>query len=152
MNDVVLRPARSGDAGFLCSSWLHSFRDSCMVWGVGNDTYYNRHHAVISNLVTRGVTLLAVLESDPDHILGFINYEVWQGKLVFHYVFVKPLFRKMGLAKMMVAKVEEVEARPGSGLKKYHSHRTKVQWEIMKAHPRDWDFTYDPYTMFLEAK
>lgn len=152
MQNVTLRPARAGDAGFLTSSWLRSFRDSCQVWGVGNDTYFSRHHSVISKLVTRGVTLVLTLEEDDDHILGFVNYEVFQGKLVFHYIFIKPAFRKLGLAKMILQKVEEVEARPGSGLKKFHSHRTKVQWEIMKAHPNDWDFEYDPYLMFVETK
>ena len=92
--------------------------------------------------------MMAVLEEDPNHILGFVCYEVLEGKLVFHYVFVKPMFRKMGIARMLMEKVMEVEERPGSGLKPFHSHRTKVQWEIMKGHQDTWDLTYDPYLAF----
>lgn len=110
---VRLRKARAGDVGFITSSWLKSLRDSTTYWGVENRDYYTHHHNVLARLLARCAVFVAVLDDDPDHIVGFICYEVYQGAIVIHYVYIKFGFRKLGIADMVVRRILEEEERVG---------------------------------------
>ncbi len=67
---------------------------------IDQDTFMKGYHAHVETLLSRPQVFvrIACLVADPDVILGFSIIE--QDKL--HYVFVKPQWRKIGLAKDLV--------------------------------------------------
>jgi hypothetical protein len=67
---------------------------------IPQDTFMGAYHGFLDHLFSRpGIVIrVACLESDPDVILGF---SVAQNN-VLHFVFVKPQWRKIGIAKMLV--------------------------------------------------
>jgi GNAT superfamily N-acetyltransferase len=110
---IRLRKAKAGDVGLITSSWLKSLRDSTTYHGVDNRTYYDEHHKILAKLLARSAVIVAVLDNDPDHIVAWACYEVYANSVVLHFVYTKYAFRKMGVARMIVEKVLEVEERPG---------------------------------------
>lgn len=103
MNEIVLRKATRADIQFITSGWLKSFRNAPFVRGVPNSVYYYYHHKILEELLPRSQVMVACNEADPNQLLGFVCAEVLDNSvLVLHYVYVKQLLRKQGIAKFMV--------------------------------------------------
>lgn len=117
-NDLVLRPARRDDISFIFDSWLRSWRKSPWAGIVPNNVYYPLTRSVIEQLVARGAEFkVAALESNPDHILGWICYELLPARTpdgpeaVIHYLYVKDPYLPLGIDDQLVAAVPGV--KPG---------------------------------------
>lgn len=66
---------------------------------IPQDVFMSGFHAYLDTLFARPVVIvIAALQSDPDVILGFSCYEPG----VLHFVFVKPQWRKIGIATQLV--------------------------------------------------
>lgn len=72
---------------------------------------------------------IACLNEDPDVILG---YSVMEGDHTLHFVFIKEIWRKMGIAKQLVPKSVVTT-----------THLTKVG---RMAKPKSW--RYDPFLLW----
>ena len=90
---------------FVLETWLTSFRKSPWAGVVPNDLYKPVYLNAIKQLLDRGAMVLCAVNPDkPDHILGWICFERTSDSVpVVHYVFVKPLYRKRGVAKSLFA-------------------------------------------------
>ncbi len=128
---VILRPYKaSEDQGFLYSTWIQGMY-------FGNDwkgpsaqsegTFRRRFSEVIKSIITKPTVtiMVAALKQDPDVILG---YSVTEPDIL-HWVYVKPTWRKFGIAKALVP--DDV---------KIVTHQTNRGRSLM---PKAW--AYDPF-------
>ena len=119
----VVREAVESDHACVFATWLHSYRhNSQFTKRIPDGIYYSKHHSVIENLLKRSKLVIATTEEDTSVILGWSCYESSESiaglivPAIIHYVYVKPDFRKAGVATKLL---EEV-AGPGV----MYSHET----------------------------
>lgn len=145
---VVLRPIKSEDVALVTNSWLTSYRDSCHVWGVPDQSYFWCMHKVLETLIPRSAVVMAVLEDDPNTILGWVAYEMADSAMILHYLYVKKAFRGMKIAKKLFQTVYEIENEPPVVI---FTARTKHSWSIWEKKLRDSTsplFVYNPYLQY----
>lgn len=129
---ICLRPGREGDLPLVYHSWLHTLREASP-WDVLSRTVYFRgQHAVIENILARAGLVVAALEDDPDQILGYAVAEPG----VLHWVYVKSLFRRYGVARALLAELD----LPSPVV---YTHKTKWCARLFK------NGVYDPFKAWL---
>ncbi len=102
MNNIQIRGyEQASDFNFVINSWLKSYRDSPMCKDVANPIYFagqgDRIEEILRNPET--VCMIICAKDDPEQIIA---YAIFDNKLpIAHYVYVKQLFRKRGLARML---------------------------------------------------
>jgi GNAT superfamily N-acetyltransferase len=115
------------------ATWLRSFQaNSSFARPISREVFFPAHQLVLERLLARpNVEVhLAVWPDDPNVVFG---WSVTEGDCV-HYVYVKPDFRKAGLARALLAH------RPFA----QYSHHTYVLRDL---HPKIAHLTYNPYRM-----
>jgi len=98
---IVIRPMQPGDVPLVLNSWLKSYRDCPASWGTSNDAYFRTQKAVISKLMTRCNVAIASDPQDDDQIFGWLAWEDSKDDIVVHYIYVKSLFQRMGVARRL---------------------------------------------------
>lgn len=85
------------------STWLKSYHTSSLYSkNIPKDVFFAEHHGLIERILARDpVVRLAVLPDDPEVVLG---WSVSEPDAV-HYVYVKPPFRRYGVATALLAHV-----------------------------------------------
>lgn len=116
---IVVRPAASGDAGFILSSWLRSYRESPEAKSMLRPVYEREHATLIRRLLSRCGARVVTLASDESRIIAWACDEERAGSHVVHYVYTKRLFRQFGLASRLLG-APEPEAIV------WHTHRTRA--------------------------
>ncbi len=94
-------------------------------------TSYYKNHQVLIKQVLGGY--VAVNNEDSEQFIGF----ACGSSQVLHFIFVKEIFRKLGIAKMLYEKL---------GSPKTFTHITKDSIKLI-----DKTFTFDPYQFYMEA-
>jgi len=123
---------------FIFNSWLKSYKDSATVKFVSPNIYYDGQHKVIEKLLKTAKTLVAVDAQDPQHILGYLNYEVVDNVFVLHFGYVKQKFRNTGVLKALVAEAGHITGTAGC-----YTHDTKSCSAIM---PK-FNLVFHPYLL-----
>lgn len=102
-NDIEIREATINDLPFIYSTWLRSYRyASQFAKKLSNAVFYEMHHKVIDGFIARGGKVsIAHPKDEPGVILGYICVEPNQPLV--QYVYVKKAFRKLGIAKSLLA-------------------------------------------------
>lgn len=113
--DVQVRPAVATDRAFIFATWLKSLRFGSELEEVPPDLYYEGQHRIIEQLLDRCMVLVAHAPEDPDTLLGWAVMDPLDG-FVLHYVYVKGAFRRLGIAKALLAGWDLVNMQ--------YSHRT----------------------------
>lgn len=99
----MIRGARSDDIRFVFDSWLRSWRKSPWAGVIPNNMYFPLTRSTIEQLIARGAELkVACLESNPDHILGWICHELNGPKAVVHYLYVKDPYLPLGIGEALI--------------------------------------------------
>lgn len=142
-----LRPLQSGDIPFVMSTWLKSLWDSrgpatsCVVGGkqqryISNSTFFREHHRVATELVKKCGVIIAEVEGAEDEIAGYIcggRKDTVQGEqFVAHYVYTKPLYRKLGIARWLV---EAAGWKPGEDIVATHVTYIQTDGKLTKRYP-----------------
>lgn len=110
----VVRKAEQGDTNYIRSSWLREYGGSEWARAVGPH-YMKDHHAVIERLLKRSAVKIAGLEDIPSAICGWVCFEPTR----IHFVYVKPRYRRLGLARRLLEPFAKlVDAT--------YTHRTKL--------------------------
>lgn len=119
MSDATptIREATSADIRFVHSSWFSSLWSA---WGRGRinrKVYEQGQDARISRLLKSSAVTVAYFPQVPDEVLG---WSCVQGDAL-HYVYVKGIYRKMGIARGLVegrvrCYTQRVEAKEGRAL------------------------------------
>lgn len=115
MSAISIRPATSEDLPYIVTTWVRSFRESPYAGLVPNHLYYSVYEATVTDILARGATLLVACSTDdPDYIVGFACWEHVPGRFhsrhIVHYVFVREKFRRLGIARRLMAKLEDRRA------------------------------------------
>lgn len=95
---MSLRAMAPTDRNFVLSSWLRSYADQQR--GMNRRAFFKLYESVVVNLVGRSSVLIAGLDDVPDAILGWAAIDADDRTL--HYVFVKPRWRKLGIATTLL--------------------------------------------------
>jgi len=98
---ISIRPMQPGDVPLVLNSWLKSYRDCPASWGTGNDDYFRTQKTVISKLMTKCNVAIACDPQDDDQIFGWLAWEDSKEDIVVHYIFVKHIFQRMGVARRL---------------------------------------------------
>lgn len=135
---MVLRPFdRARDESFVYSGWLHSFRrGNEQAHTTPANVYFRGHHDVISGILDRPTTKIAVLAAEDDHslIYGWLCHEVYQDKWLMHYAYVKSSFRRFGLGRRLLMHVGLDMTKPSGGFKPiYLTHVTALGMQLIEA-------------------
>lgn len=128
---MKIRPMREGDVNFILSTWLKSYYDELKRNGhkgvqyPKDDVFFQGHQAQIKKHLPSMTVMVCVAPDDENQIIGYIAGDL----ATLHYIYVKQVFRQMGVAK----------ALSSSCSFKNYSHHTKYSKHICKG------LTYDPY-------
>lgn len=135
-----IRAATQDDRPLIFATWLRSYRHgSQFPRHIEERSYFAAHHSIIETLLDRSIVSIAHPINDPDVILGWSVVEVVAPlSVVVHFVYVKPAFRRAGIARQLltpyVATAERVQ----------YSHDTfPARVPEVAAHMARWQF--NPY-------
>jgi len=89
------------DSGFIYSSWARSFRAASTMRAVPQVLYNKGQTERVDRILKNPDTKIFVLchKDTPEMIFGFI---VVEGEDILHYLFIKPNYRRMGLANFLL--------------------------------------------------
>jgi hypothetical protein len=139
---VLYRNLQETDKEFLFSSWLKSFRNGTMVRNIPNAVYYANHHKVIENLMRDAKTIICCNADDPSIIYGYICYDYIDSQFVLHFMYIKQLYRKLGIAQDLLSATGNDFNKLGC-----YTHQTLVAI----AKEESLNLVYHPYLLFAKG-
>ena len=119
----TIRNVRIEDMNFIYDTWLNGLY-------FGNDTFrlmkehiFKQHYQkVLEALIPNTVIKICALNDDIDTIIGYVVYR----DTALDWVFVKPMWRRLGIAKRLIP--DKI---------KTYSHSTKM---VRGFKPKNWEF------------
>ena len=129
--DVAFRRAAPNDLPHVLQSWLTSHSRSPGWRHMPRAVYWRGHHDLIIGILARSDTTVACAPTNPDAILGWVT----TAGEVLHYVHVKPVYRRLGIARRLLEHLPE---------RCRYTHKTAIVSELPV--PSLWQF--DPYPAF----
>lgn len=106
---IVIRPSTNSgeDFAFIYNTWVQSFRNQ-----IDNKWQDYQHYKAKQSLIIQSIlkrtnstkVLLASYADDPDTYLGWICYEQLTKFKVVHYMYVKKIYKRNGIAKMLLTR------------------------------------------------
>ncbi len=124
----MIRDVVESDLPFIYSTWLKSFYHGGEFYDLNRSEFLDSHRKVIDKILGKQKSKIKVnvccLKEDPEIILG---YSVVQKKHILHYVFVKELWRKQGIAKELIPSTIDIV-----------THLTKLG---KKLKPENWEYS-----------
>jgi hypothetical protein len=135
--EVQVRPLESSELAHVYVTWIKSFADSPWAKGMKPTVYEDRQRKLINEILQRpdARLLAACTKDEPDTVFGWACVE---GGVV-HYVFVKEAFRRLEIAKQILAAMPK-------GFR--FTHRTFTAIPLVRNIP---GIVYDPYAAFAPA-
>lgn len=133
---VIVRQAIAEDCPFIFNSWLKSYKESHFARSMTNTVFYAEHHKVISRLLNSCEVYVACSRDDDDSLYGWAVGEYVSGHLVIHFIYVKQVFRNMGIGKLLLS---QFNFNPESAA--LYTHNTRMGEKM--AHR--YKFVYHPY-------
>ncbi len=101
----VTRAYREGDRAFILATWLRGlYHGDSWFSKVPRDIFMQAYHAGLERLLSLPTTFirLAVLEDEPDVVLGYAVFTAVDDSIVLHWVYTKKPFRQAGIARSLV--------------------------------------------------
>ena len=141
MSDIPfrLRPIALEDESFIYSSWLKSYRNSDFGSLMNNDVYFKYTQLIIARILSRATITIACDEKDSQTILGYIVSEPSGANQVVQYVYVKEIYRNLGLAKHLLDHVTE-------GKSYTYTHHTRAVSTLLSKKKLP-NATFNPYLL-----
>lgn len=100
--DVVVRAAEPGDDGFIYSAWTKGAREVEPTRWVPREAFAGH----VRKRLAKGTTLVACHPDDPAMAVGFLCFELLRDDIaIVHWVYVVSIFRRMGVARGLLAGV-----------------------------------------------
>lgn len=144
-----IRAATQADRPLIFATWLRAYRHgSHFPRRIPDAVFFEEHHSVIEELLERSDVRVAFPSGEPEVILGWSVVEVLEPKadgeaapVAVHFVYVKPAFRRAGVARSLLAHVDRLEQ---AGSPVLYSHETfPLKLDRIAAHVDRW--TFNPY-------
>lgn len=137
---LILRPSRTNDINFVYSSWLKCYReDSPLTKYTRRRLFFEGHQKILDGLLAspQVQVIVACDGEEQDLIYGYLAYEPG----VLHFIYVKEAFRKMGIAKQLMSKLDLENFKI--------SHLTYTLLDLWSAGKIQCE--YDPYALERKA-
>lgn len=136
---IRLRPATEADVPFIFNSWLKCYRHSNNTRGCENPVYFAQHHILLEGLCKRARIMIACNENDIAQIYGYVCSETVEDVLVIHFLYVKEMYRKFGVAAILAADAGFKREAPV-----FYTHRTFSSETLEKK----FAMVYNPYLAY----
>jgi len=105
-NNVILRDAADEDKNFIISSWLKTYRtEGKFTRRIRPYVYFKEHEERIKRALWQAKARIACLEAEPEVIMGYAVWTPQAAHEVVHFVFVRPEFRNLGVARKLLSEV-----------------------------------------------
>lgn len=133
MSQFVITDGIADAKSLIYATWLRSYQTSSLMTKlIPREVFFDQHHRVIDRILARPGTKvrLATMPEDPNLVFG---WAVTEGGDTVHYVYVKPAFRKYGIARALLSEVRSPFA---------YTHETYVLRDL---HPRLEKCQFNPY-------
>ena len=146
---VRFRAPVPDDLNVIRSSWVKSARKAPAHVAVPGDRYFASYPAIVEALLRRARVAIACNPEAEQQVFAWVCYEPWPAGLVLHYVYAKFHFRRLGVARALLAAIwpafghEETVCTSMCG-----SLSPGVRWGELA---RRFKLSYDPYRV-LEVK
>lgn len=104
---IAIRPFCHDDTNFIYATWLPGlYYGNDWFRQIQQNVYFRNYHKVVQNLMSRpGVYInIACLKEDPEVVLGYAVCQKHEDGSILHWIFVKPVWRKLGIAKELAPK------------------------------------------------
>ncbi len=98
---IAIRPGAPEDKNLIYTSWLKGLRFGNNWFElIDKDAYYENYQKVLDRVFSKPTIkiIIACLKDDPEIILGYSVSEPG----ILHWVYVKTLWRKLGIAKDLI--------------------------------------------------
>jgi ribosomal protein S18 acetylase RimI-like enzyme len=103
LKTLRLRAAKASDEPFIFNSWLVSHQDgSPQARFILKKIYFNHHKEIVNKLIQGSNVCIVHPEEDEDQIIGYMVFKHINDISFIHYIYVKQVFRKMGVARLMI--------------------------------------------------
>ncbi len=102
---IAVRPCEDSDHNFIYATWLRGLYYGNSFFKLSDKAeFMERYERVVQNLLFKSSvdTHVACLIEDPDSIIGYSVTETVGTTSVLHWVFVKPEWRKVGVASDLI--------------------------------------------------
>lgn len=133
---VRIRPVNDSDISFIFNSWLRCYRATPFGRNMANTIFYTEHHKVIERLLKTADVYVACNDLDVADIYGYICAERVQGIFVVHFVYVKHMYRSLGIGKMLLN-----EFNHDSNVASLYTHNTLPAQKLASK----FNMVYHPY-------
>lgn len=135
---VSVRQARPSDMGFIYTTWIETFQESAFARFIKSTIYKDRQRKLIDAILARPTThvLVATPPGEDDVILSWLVVEAPD---VAHYAFTKQQFRRLGIARHLMATLPR---------RIRFSHRVAFGEPFLKHIKDTYDVEYDPYSAY----
>lgn len=135
---VAIRQARPGDMGLVYTTWLDTYQESAFARFIKQTIYRDRQRKLIDSILSRPTThvLVATAPEDDDIVLAYL---VVEHPDVAHYAFTKREFRRLGIARHLLATLPS---------RFRFSHRTAFGEPFLKRLTPKFSAEYDPYSAY----
>lgn len=100
---AAIRNYKESDKNFIMSSWLRGFHGSFCTGPIRDNMYWHVYKLEIEDILENPDVSIRVAcsSSDEDLIIGYSVEESGHVLPVIHWVFVKPMYRRKGVAKIL---------------------------------------------------
>ena len=108
------RQMASTDLNFILSSWPKSYRTTIDNRRIVNGIYYPNMSNIVANILKKAQKSI-IYNPEPgkdDHIFGYVVYDYVDGLLVLHYIYVKHMYRRLGIMSEMIKKLKKNDVLP----------------------------------------
>jgi GNAT superfamily N-acetyltransferase len=104
MSDFVVVEGLADARNLIYATWLRSYESSSlMTKNIPRDVFFAEHHKVLDRIFARDpIVKLAVMPDSHEVVFGWSVSEPG----VIHYVYVKPAFRRHGVARALLEHVK----------------------------------------------
>lgn len=140
-----MRGAYAPDLALLVKSWVQEARHSPFSIGCPDDIFFPEHRRVVLALLRRAWTTVAVNVDDPDHIYGFVTFELAPARL--HWVYVKSPYRRIGLGRSLLESAFGPELGKGRVLASHLSNTAR----LLTAQAERLRLVYCPYLLLRDT-
>ncbi len=145
---IETRAATHDDRPLIFATWLRAFRHgSHFPRHIPEREFFAAHHNVVEALLDRSAVQVAHPVAEPEVILGWSAVETLEPErggpspLAVHFVYVKPAFRRAGIARRLL---NVVALNESGGVPVWFTHETfALRLSGVAAHVKRWNF--NPY-------
>lgn len=102
---LSMREAKVDDLKFILNSWVESHREAPGCEHVKRGAFRVGMSERVKRLLKRCGATVAYEESTPAQIWGWVCAERLDGALVVHYCYVKSIYRRLGVAGMLMGEL-----------------------------------------------